>query len=185
MTIVNAPPPPGRDWKRLVATVAPALATALGGPLAGVATQALSAALLGNSDGSTEEVATAVLTGGADGLLKIREADHAFAARMAELEIDLERVHQTDRASARTLATVNMRPQIVLSLVFICGYFGALAATSGMLFSDREPNAAILSLASALVGVFTRELSGIMQFWFGSSSGSKEKTAQLSDGGVR
>ena len=57
------------DWKSVVRTVAPTLATALGGPLAGAAVQALSVALLGRPDGTEQEVAEAVLTGGADALL--------------------------------------------------------------------------------------------------------------------
>lgn len=175
MTIVNAPPPPGRDWKRLVATVAPALATALGGPLAGVATQALSAALLGNSDGSTEEVATAVLTGGADGLLKIREADHAFAARMAELEIDLERVHQTDRASARDRESkTGDRTPSVLAAVITLGFFGILwmMMTTGMPETGRD---ALLVMLGALGGAWT----SVVAYFFGSSSGSARKTGAM------
>lgn len=175
MTIVNAPPPPGRDWKRLVATVAPALATALGGPLAGVATQALSAALLGNSDGSTEEVATAVLTGGADGLLKIREADHAFAARMAELEIDLERVHQTDRASARDReAKTSDRTPAILAAAITIGFFWILwmMMRGGMPETGHD---AFLVMLGSLGTAWT----SVVSYFYGSSSGSARKTAAL------
>lgn len=49
----------GFDWKAIVKTVAPALGTALGGPLAGTAVKVLSEALLGHSDGKEEEIARA------------------------------------------------------------------------------------------------------------------------------
>jgi len=40
----------------LVRTVAPSIASAVGGPLAGMATKAISEALLGKPDGSEEEL---------------------------------------------------------------------------------------------------------------------------------
>ena len=49
------------DWKSIVGTVAPAIATALGGPLAGLGVSAIGKAL-GLGDGaSKEDVAQAVL----------------------------------------------------------------------------------------------------------------------------
>lgn len=168
------------DWKATLATVAPALATALGGPLAGLATQALSTALLGGkADGTEAEIAAALATGGTDALLKIKQAEQQFAVDMRKLDIDLEKVQQADRADARSLAKVDMAPQIGLSVVFIAGYFASLYSLKTLLFADSDINPAILNLASLLIGVFTRELSGIMQFWFGSSSGSKASGKEL------
>ena len=45
----------------LLGSVAPSIATALGGPLAGMATKALSQALLGNEDGSEDDLQVALL----------------------------------------------------------------------------------------------------------------------------
>jgi hypothetical protein len=44
----------------LLGSVAPSIATALGGPLAGMATKALSQALLGNEDGSENDLQDAL-----------------------------------------------------------------------------------------------------------------------------
>ena len=77
------------DWKKVVGAVAPGLATALGGPLAGVAVSALSEQLLGRPDGSEAEVATALRVGGSDALLKLKDAEQAFQTRMRELPLDL------------------------------------------------------------------------------------------------
>ena len=171
----------GKGWKEIVGAVAPAIATALGGPLAGVAMQAVSTAILGRPDGSEADVAAVLTTGGTDALLKLKEADNSFKLEMEKLGVELVRIDQQDRAGARDLAKADMRPQILLSLVFVGGYFMSLFAIHGVLFVDEshQINDAVLALAGSLVGVFTRELSGIMQFWFGSSAGSKEKTAKI------
>lgn len=169
------------DWKEVAGTVAPGIATALGGPLAGIATQILSDKLLGKSDGTQDEVATAILTGGADALLKVKQAENEFRIKLKELDVKLEEIYATDRVSARDMAKTNMVPQITLSVIFIGGYFITLFSLHGLLFNGEPMNKEIMVLAGSLVGVFTRELSGIMQFWFGSSVGSKEKTAALAN----
>lgn len=94
-----------KGLKDIIATVAPALATALGGPLAGVAVGELSKALLDRQDGTADEVAAAIATGGTDALVKIKAADQAFAVRMRELDVDLDKARMatdtSDRADAR------------------------------------------------------------------------------------
>ena len=159
------------DWKQTLATVAPALATALGGPLAGVAV-GMATKALGLPEATETALQNAVMGGGPEMLLKLKEADQNFT-------LDMERIHAGDRVSARDMAKTNMFPQIVLSTVFIGGYFGAMFALHGVLFESSEINPQVIALFGALIGVFTRELSGIMQFWFGSSSGSKEKSKQM------
>ena len=167
------------DWKSTLATVAPAIATALGGPLAGVAVQ-MAGKALGLGDGATEsDVEAAVLSGNPDVLVRLREVNTQFERDMKALDIDLERIHAGNQASAREMAKTNMLPQIVLSFVFIGGYFGAMFALHGVLFQAQEINGQVATLFGALIGIFTRELSGIMAFWFGSSSGSKAKSDKL------
>ena len=89
------------DWKGLVRTVAPTIATALGGPVAGAATQAVSSALLGKPDGTEDEIMLAAAAAGPEVLQKLKEADNTFRIRMKELDIDLEKVAAGDRDSAR------------------------------------------------------------------------------------
>jgi hypothetical protein len=167
------------DWKSTLATVAPAIATALGGPLAGVAVS-MAGKAIGLGDGATEsDVEAAVLSGNPDVLVRLREVNTQFERDMKALDIDLERIHAGNQASAREMAKTNMLPQIVLSFVFIGGYFGAMFALHGVLFQAQEINGQVATLFGALIGIFTRELSGIMAFWFGSSSGSKTKSDKL------
>ncbi len=81
-----------------------------------------------------------------------------------------------DRDSARRLFYVNKWPQIILSAVFIVGYFFILGLlVSGTLMISSEVKETVI----LLIGLLTREVPTIMQFWFGSSSGSKDKTGKL------
>jgi len=89
------------DWKSIVSTVAPVLATALGGPLAGVAVKAIASGL-GAKEGATEaDVAQLVTAGDPQTLVKLSEIDRQFEKDMAALGIDLEKITAEDRANAR------------------------------------------------------------------------------------
>jgi hypothetical protein len=162
------------DWKKIVGTVAPGIATALGGPLAGLAVKALGGAL-GLGEGASEEAVAAAVTGAnPDQLLAIKKAGQEFQVKMRELDVDLVRIAGQDRASAREVAKVNMWPHIVLSSVYTIGYFGMLYRfmTGGV-----EIPVDLKTEFSIVLGVMTAAQTMIMQFWFGSSSGSKEKDA--------
>lgn len=164
------------DWKKLVGAVAPGLATALGGPLAGVAVSAISDKLLGKPDGTEVEVAAAIATGGADALAKLREAEQAFTVRMRELDIDVERVHQADRANARDLAakTGDVWTPRLLAFLVTGGFFGVL---SWLLIGGKPATGgdALLVMLGALGGAW----GSIIAYYYGSSSGSAAKTEML------
>ena len=166
------------DWKKLAAAVAPGIATALGGPLAGVAVSAISDKLLGKPDGTESEIATAMATGGTDALAKLKEAEQAFQVRMREQDIDLERVHQADRDGARQReANTNdtLTPRL-LSMGITCGFFGVL----GWLLTQGKPETggdALLVMLGALGGAW----ASVVAYYFGSSSGSAAKTRILAD----
>lgn len=169
------------NWKDIIRTVAPTLATALGGPLAGVATQAIAKAVLGAGNENAEEsiIAEAVVNGGPEALVKLKEAEYQFEKDMAQIGVDLSKLEIQDRADARSLAKVNMIPQVWLTFVFILVYFATTSAVMFFLFEDGDVNKEILVLVSTLLGVFTGEVPRIMSFWFGTSTGSKEKTVIL------
>jgi len=78
--------------KNVVRTVAPALATALGGPAAGVAVASLSNLLLGKSNGSVDEITQAISNASPEVLVKLRELDLQLQqAQFAEYQNARER----------------------------------------------------------------------------------------------
>jgi hypothetical protein len=168
------------DWKKLVSVAAPTVATALGGPLAGAAVSALSAALLGKPDGTEAEVAMAIQTGGAEALAKLKEAEQAFTIRMRELDIDLDRIHQQDRNSARqreTTAGDSATPRI-LSAIIIAGFLGSVwMVLSGKVTGLTDPVAA--GMTGTLIGYVSAKADQVVSYYFGSSNSSAQKTALL------
>ena len=111
----------------LVKTVAPSIATAVGGPLAGMATRAISEALLGKPDGTEDELAEAAKSATPEQLLALKQAEQNFVIRMRELDVDLERIANQDRGSAREreIKTGDYTPKLLAAAVTF-GLFGLL-----------------------------------------------------------
>jgi len=167
------------DWKSTLRTVAPALGTALGGPMVGLAVRTVSETLLGKPDATEDEIAAAIQGATPDQMLALQQADYAFKAHMAELEVDLERISQEDRASARSMATkTSILPQGILSLFYIGGYFILL-----YLFATGEITVQqdLKTEFNMLLGMLSAPMIAIINFWFGSSAGSAKKTEFLKE----
>ena len=166
------------SWKDVVKTIAPTLGAALGGPMGGAATKFIADKLLGNPDASEDEVEIFMLGSSSDDMLKLQELDKSFKLEMKKLKIDVFALEVKDRDSARGLYKVNIWPQIVLSAMFILGYFTIVY----LLFSGGvDIKDSIRDVSNVLLGVMTAAIPQILNFWFGSSLGSKEKTAASSN----
>ena len=164
------------DWKKTLGVVAPALASAFGGPMAGVAVK-MAGDALGLSNASESDIEAAIAGGNPEVLLKLKNADHQFKVEMKSLDVDIERVHASDRASARALAMAKgFNPQMVLSALFVAGFIYVL----GLLFVGKgELDVAMMQPAMYLLGILSAGIIQIMNFWFGSSAGSKQKADQM------
>ena len=159
----------------LLGQVAPTIATALGGPLAGIAVKTLSNALLGHENGTEEEVSAAMQSATPEQLSEIKKIDADFKVRMKELDIDLERISAEDRDSARKMqAQTNDWIPRVLALMITVGFFGILVwmLVKGMPSTGTE---ALLMMLGALGTAWT----GVGNFYYGSSAGSKAKNDML------
>jgi len=180
------------DWKATLRTVAPALATALGGPMAGVAVR-IAAQQLGHENpeqATANDIAAAVATGDTDVLLKLRQADSELRVRLRELDIRLEelevegrKIDAGDRADARGLAKARgLAPQGILSSVFVGGFVYIL----GLLFGGQStlPDE-MMQPAMYLLGILSAGITQIMNFWFGSSAGSREKDRRAAEQAMR
>ena len=87
------------DLKSLVSTIAPTLATMLGGPLAGTAVTALEGAF-GLQAGAGPEAITQAVQSGAmtpEVVAAMRAADQKHAEAMAQQGIDLEKLNLAHR----------------------------------------------------------------------------------------
>jgi hypothetical protein len=162
------------DWKSLVGAVAPTIATALGGPFAGIAVKKLAVELLGNPDASEKDVAAALSNASPDVLVKLKELDHTFEKEMAELGVDLEKVAAADRASARDMQKTNKSWAVpLLAGLTVAGFFAVVGwVLSGNVALDN-------TLTGFILGQVSTKAEQVYNFFFGSSVGSKEKTQHM------
>lgn len=156
----------------LVRTVAPSIASAVGGPLAGMATKAISEALLGKPDGTEAELLQAAERATPEQLLALKKAENDFAVQMRELDIDLERIANDDRNSARNreVKTKDWTPRILAALITV-GYFGALF----YMLSNGLPQHGGSEAMLVMLGTLGTAWGGVVAYYFGSSAGSREK----------
>lgn len=159
----------------LLGQVAPTIATALGGPLAGLAVKTISEAMFGHPDANESEVSAALMGATPDQLQKLKETDATFKLKMKELDIDLEKISAADRDSARNMQihTNDWIPR-AMAIMVTFGFFGILTwlLTKGVPPTGSET---LIYMLGALGTAWT----GIVQFYFGSSAGSKTKTDAL------
>lgn len=171
----------GFNWKSALKTVAPTLASALGGPLAGMATTAIMGVLgiEGDPSASDTEDKIAKLLGAASPeiMLKMKQADQKFRVDMRGLDIDLARISQEDVASARGMR-VALKDMTTdrLSYLVTLGFFGVLSAHIFIPMPD-----AVAPQMNIMLGVLGTVWVDQMRFYFGSSMGSKTKDLVLAN----
>ena len=162
---------------KLIGSVAPLLATALGGPVGGLAVQVLGEAL-GISEPTQQKIETAFKSGSMTGdqIAAVRQAEIALEKRSQELGIDLEQIHAKDRDSARQMQVqAKSRVPGVLAILITVGFFGILV---GMLTGSLQAsgnNEALLILLGALGAAW----GAVVNFYYGSSAGSAAKNEML------
>jgi hypothetical protein len=104
-------------------------------------------------------------------------AEKNWITTMKELNLKEEDLHAKDRASAREFAAkTSITPQITLSMLYTVGYIAVLYM---FLKGSVAVADSIKSEFNMILGVLTAGQVQVMNFWFGSSSGSKDKTNKL------
>jgi hypothetical protein len=159
----------------LLGQIAPSIATALGGPLAGVAIKTLSNALFGHEDGTEQQISEAMTSATPDQLASIKKIDADFKVQMKSLDIDLERIAAGDRDSARKMQseTKDWTPK-ALAFIITFGFFGALVYI--LAFGIPQTGTEVILM---MLGSLSTSWTGVTQFYYGSSAGSKAKTEAL------
>lgn len=139
----------------LLNAIAPTIAKLIGTKLEGIA-QAKIKEVLG-VDTIPDKVSS-------DDIEKLKRADD-------ELQLELYRLDITDRANARQLATVDNTPR-VLAYIITFGFFGMLIAINYITEADQ----AVLNI---MIGSLGTAWVSIVNYYFGSSLGSKGKNELL------
>ena len=156
------------DWLK---TIAPTIATALGGPLGGLAYEAISKVLGISQDDAKKMLDDGKLT--ADQIASVQQAEIALKAKAQELNLDFEKLAVEDRSSARTMQS-NTHSWIpaFLAVGITVGFFGILYA----LMTDKVTKSDELMI---MLGSLSTAWTGVIAFYFGSSAGSQAKDQLL------
>jgi len=156
------------DW---LAQIAPTIASALGGPLAGLAVTSLAKVF-----GVPEKDVQGMIESGkmsAEQLQQVKLAELELQKQAQALGLNFETLATEDRKSARDMqiATKSVVPPILAGTVTI-GFFGILSAM--MLGYAKESNQLMIMLGS-----LGTAWTGIIAFYFGSSASSRAKDEMI------
>lgn len=157
------------DWLK---TIAPTVATALGGPLAGMAVSAIAKAIGCSPDEVQDVISSGKLT--AEQVASIQLAELELKKQAQSMNLDFAKLIAEDKKSARDMqiATKSWIPP-VMALGVTCGFFGILF---GLMYGQIQHAPQIDIMLGSLGTAWT----GIISFYFGSSAGSQAKTELLS-----
>lgn len=166
------------DWKAILGTVAPWLATAVTGPLGGMAVGAIADAI-GLSDKSEAAIKQALSGVTPEQMLALKKADLDFSVQMQEIGFanakDMEALAVSDRDSARKREmSVGDKTARNLAYAITVGFFGVLAC---LLFLTIP--AGSKEVLYVMLGSLGTAWVGVNSYYFGSTKGSQAKTELL------
>ena len=158
------------DWLK---QIAPTIATALGGPLAGMAVSAISKAIGVDPDKVGDLISNNKLS--AEQIAQVKIAEIELQKQPQELGLNFEKLSVEDRKSAREMqATTRSIVPPALAAIITVGFFSILIMM--MIGKVDGNNPTILMMLGSLSTAWT----GIVAYYFGSSAGSQAKTDLLS-----
>lgn len=150
---------------------APMLATAVAGPLGGAAVGMIADKL--GLDDKTVEGVTAALTGNPANLENIKEMDLEFA-KIDAADRDSARNREAAIAVNEHAPTINKIVTPVLALGVVSLSFILFAV---LIFVEVKPDAKDILIY--ILGVLSAAVTQILSYYFGSSQGSKDKSAEI------
>jgi hypothetical protein len=176
------------NLKTAIGSIAPTLATMLGGPLAGTAITALEGVFgLSPSSGGTDGVTAAVAAGMTpQNIQDIRAADQKHLEVMQQQGIDLDKMNldfqaaqeaaaTADRASARGMQIANHSwMPAILTTVLTLGFFAVLLAKLWKVFPNGDD-----PIVNQMIGTLLAVWTASVAYWVGTTRNSFDKTQLL------
>jgi len=152
--------------------IAPTIATALGGPLAGLAVDAVSKAIGVDPKDVQDTINSGKLS--ADQIASIQQAELTLKTKAQEMGLDFEQLAVTDRKSARDMQmSVKSWIPPILAIGVTIGFFGIMY---GMMTGKVDSSSQALMI---MLGSLGTAWTGIIAFYFGSSASSQAKDVLL------
>lgn len=157
------------DIKGLIADIAPSIASAVGGPLAGKAVGAILDAF-GITDVS--EIETAVKNATPEQIIALKNADNEF--KLAYLNAEVK-----DKSDARAMQSIALGQSDLLSKRFVYGfaiYWSVVASIYIACITFINIPTTSVRFADTILGFLLGTIiTTIIQFFYGSSYGSRLK----------
>jgi hypothetical protein len=154
------------EW---LSQIAPSIATALGGPLAGLAVTAISKALGIDEKDVQKTIETGKLS--AEQIMSLKQAEIELQTKAQELGLNFETLATQDRKSAREMqmSTKSFVPAL-LSILVVCAWalIQYFLLTHVIAQEMRE-------LVARVLGTLDGALMLVLSFYFGGSSDSQNK----------
>lgn len=177
------------DWKdvgKAVGKFAPMLGTALGGPVVGGLVSVIAGALgVEGPDPQPEQIMKAIAAD-PEAALKLKTVQENNRVEIERLSLQRDQAYLGDRQDARArqvaVEKVTGKKDInlyVLSYLFILGYFTTTIVVVWAVMAGRMPESfppAAMFLMGNLIGTLSAGVGAIMQYFFGSSKSSADKT---------
>lgn len=165
------------DWMETLKQIAPTVASAVLGPLGGVAVAAIGN-ILGVSEATQEKIADAIKTGQLtpEQVGEIKKLELQYQENEKERGFKYTELEFKDRDSARAreVGTKDNTNKILAFVVI--GAFLAMVGATLLGYAKVES-----VLAGTLVGYLSAKAEQVLAYYFGSSSGSRAKTDLLAN----
>lgn len=161
------------NWKdigRQVASAAPVLGAALGGP-AGGAAGALIASVFGVEN--TPDAVEKAIKADPESALKLRGLEQRHIERLTELENDRFRIETADVQSARGTHNHHWAPS-ALTMLLLTMYGAAFGALLFWAIPDANKD-----MVNFMLGQLSGMLSGCVVYWVGSTRASANKDIMI------
>lgn len=165
------------QFKSVIATVAPLIGTAFGGPLGGLAGNFL-ASKLGTPAGDTKALEAKVLSNDPQVMLQVKAADEAFQAHLADLGVQEDQLAATDTANARAreIALRDRTPALLAGLVVILTFL----LEGSLLMGWHQPAQVSGEILGRILGTLDSATILVLSYYFGSSAGARAKDDTIS-----
>lgn len=162
--------------RQVLGVVAPTIATALGGPLAGTAARFVTEALGLAPEATPEEVTTALQVATPEQLLQLKAQEQAFVTEMRKLDIQVLQLNNEDTANARAreAALKDWMPRVLATVQVVA----TLAATILIMMGKAQVRSEFEAML--VTAVLLTPYGLIYGYYFGSSLGSKQKGDDMS-----
>jgi len=158
------------DWLN---QIAPGIATALGGPLAGLAVTAISKALNIDEKDVQKTIETGKLS--AEQMMSLKQAEMDLQAKAQELGLNFEKLATDDRKSAREMqvSTKSFVPAL-LSILIVVGWSMVQYFLLTHIIAQE-----MRELVARVLGTLDGALMLVLGFYFGGIHNSQETNEML------